>query len=333
MRPQLPLLLALTLAACHGRPPANPPATRTPGTVIAVRDTSRADFFEAEGVANPVEEATLSTRLMATVLAVTVTEGARVSAGQLLVRLDAADLAARRKQATAAIEDATTMHDLAGLTARRMRALYADSAAPRAQLDAAESSLARADAALASAQQAAAEVDAMASYAEIRAPFDGVVTHRFVDPGAFAGPGAPLLTVAATTRLRVSAVIPADLARPLQRGQLITVRLEGQTVNGTVEGVVPSSGNLYTVNAVVDNAGGSYLAGSAAAILVPQTERRVMLVPAAALVHEGDLVGVRRRFAAGDGITWVTTGAAVGTEVEVLSGLAAGDSVIIPGAR
>jgi RND family efflux transporter MFP subunit len=300
------------------------------GEAVAVFDTVGPEYFEATGTAEPVERATLSTRLMATVLTVVPLEGARVHRGDLLVRLDAADLDAKRKQVAASLAEATAMYDLATVTAKRMRALFADSAAPRAQLDAAEAGLARAASGMASARAAAAELDATAAYAEVRAPFDGVVTHRFVDPGAFAAPGAPLVTVEASDRLRISASIPAAMARGLTKGKSIGARIEDAVVTATVEGVVPTGGNLYTVNAIVANGQGKQLAGSSATLLVSTGERHLLLVPTLALVRQGDLVGVRRRMNGGAELTWLRIGREVGERTEVLSGLAAGDSVLVP---
>lgn len=325
------LLMSTTIAACGGskepKAVATPPVT---GQAVAVIDTVRPDYFEATGVADPVERATISTRLMATVIAVVPLEGARVHRGDVLVRLDASDLDAKRKQVAAGVAEATAMHDLATVTASRMSALYADSAAPKAQLDAAMAGLARAKSGLAAAHAAAAELEASAAYAEVRAPFDGIVTHRFVDVGAFAAPGAPLLTVEASDRLRISAVVPAALARGMAKGNRIQARLEGVAAEALIEGVVPSGGNLYMVNAIVANGGGKYLAGSAATLLVATGERHVVLVPTASLVRQGDLVGVRRRMNGTAELTWLRIGGVVGDRTEVLSGLAAGDSVLVP---
>jgi len=146
------------------------------------------------------------------VVAVPVHEGDRVAAGQLLVRLDARDLDAKRAQVEAGLAEASAVYNDATVQTGRIRALYADSAATKAQLDQAETGLARATAAVASARAMAAELAATASYAEVRAPFAGVVTHRFVDPGSFAAPGAPLVTVedAGTLRVTVSAAPDAN---------------------------------------------------------------------------------------------------------------------------
>ena len=190
------LLASLALGAC-GSDAEQTPGEKLPlgGVAVAVTDTTVIDAFEAAGTADPIRAATLSTKLMGTVTAVPVHEGDRVGAGQILVRLDARDLDAKRAQVEAGLAEASAVYSDATVQAGRIRALYADSAATRAQLDQAETGLARATAAVASARAMAAELAATASYAEVRAPFAGVVTHRFVDPGAFAAPGAPLVTV------------------------------------------------------------------------------------------------------------------------------------------
>jgi len=325
------LALSLVVAGCStDHPEANPGDSPVTGPAIAVIDTVRTAYFEASGTAEPFATATLSTRLMATVLAVAPVEGTSVRRGDILVRLDARDLTARQQQVAARIQEATALHDLAIVTANRMRAMYADSAAPRAQLDAAEAGLSRAASGLAAARAGAAELEATAAYATVRAPFDGVVTRRFVDPGAFAAPGAPLLTIEASDRLRITGTIPATLARHLTTGHQIDVRLADSVVHATIEGVVPRGGNLYTVNALLANPDRAFLAGSPATLMVATGTRPVLLVPAAALVRQGDLVGVRRRVADGAELTWLRIGNTTGDLAEVLSGLMVGDSVLMP---
>lgn len=307
--------------------PVDTPA-RT-GITVAVTDTTLPDMFEATGVAAPFESATLSTRIMATVSAVRPLEGSRVKKGDLLVQLDTRDIDAKRTQVTAAVAEATAAAEHAEITARRIRALHADSAAPRAQLDAAETGLARATAGLTAARGAMAELEAAAAYTEVRAPFDGVVVKRFVDPGALAAPGAPLLTVEATDRLRIAAALPAPLARGLARGNRITVRIEGETVDATIEGAVPDAASLYRINAIVPNSNNHFLAGSAATVLIPNGSRDVVLVPTDAIIRQGELTGVHRVSAGRQLLTWIVTGPARGTVTEVLSGLSKGDSVVI----
>jgi RND family efflux transporter MFP subunit len=335
MRPSSFLALSvLVLAACGGT--ASPPvADGTPraGTAVLVTDTMVVDAFEAAGVAAPIRSATLSTKLMATVIEVSVHEGDRVVAGELLVRLDARDLTARREQVEAALAEATAVQGEAEVQAGRIRALYADSAATRAQLDQSETGLARAMAGVATARGMAAELAATASYAEVRAPFAGTVTRRFVDPGSFAAPGSPLVSVEDASRLRVSVSAAPDAVRGLRSGGSIIATIGDSAVRAVVEGMVPSGGNLYTVNALVANPDGRYLSGSAATLALPRGTRRAILVPSGAIGRQGDLTGVQVIAAGQPSLRWVKSGRTAGGMIEILSGLAAGDSVLVAGDR
>jgi RND family efflux transporter MFP subunit len=296
-----------------------------------VQDTLIASTTEASAVAAPYAQATLSTKLMGTVTAVLVREGDRVRAGDPLVRIDARDLESRRQQVQAAMASAEAMHREAELMATRMRALYADSAAPRAQLDAAEAGLSRARAGVDAARAGAGEIDAVANYAVVRAPFSGVVTQRFVDPGAFAAPGAPLVTVQDHSRLRIEATVPPTAARAVSRGSMVAVTVEGINAMARVEGVVPSAGGtLYTVNAIADNRDGTLSSGGSARLALGDGTRQGLLVPAAALRHDGDLTGVTVSSGGAAATRWIRTGRVHGTFVEVLAGLANGDTVWVP---
>lgn len=336
MRKLIPLvgtvLTTFVLGVC-GREVAPTPSERLPlgGTLVAVTDAVIVDAFEASGTAEPVRLATLSTKLMGTVTVVSVHEGDHVAAGQLLVRLDARDLDAKRAQVEAGLAEATAVHREATVQAARIRALYADSAATKAQLDQAETGLARAEAAVATAGGMAAELAATASYAEVRAPFAGIVTRRFVDPGSFAAPGAPLATVEDASTLRVTVNAAPDAVRGLRAGATVGAIIGDTAVRATIEGVVPAGANLYTVNALVPNFGGRFLSGSAATLALPRGTRRAILVPAGAIVREGDLTGVRTATAGQASLRWVKLGRMQGGAVEVLSGLALGDTVLVAG--
>jgi len=258
-------------------------------------------------------------------------EGDRVASGQLLVRLDARDLDAKRAQVEAGLAEASAVHSDATVQVGRIRSLYADSAATRAQLDQAETGLARATAAVASAKAMAAELAATASYAEVRAPFAGVVTHRFVDPGAFAAPGAPLVTVEDAATLRVTVSAAPDAVRGLKAGTTVTAIIGDVTADAKVEGIVPSGSNLYTVNALVPNARGEFLSGSSATLALPRGTRHAILVPNRAVVRQGDLTGVRAVTDGQPTLRWVKLGRTADGMTEVFSGLAAGDTVVVAG--
>ena len=217
--------------------------------------------------------------------------------------------------------------------AGRIRGLYADSAATKAQLDQAETGLARADAAVASARAMAAELAATASYADVRAPFAGIVTRRFVDPGAFAAPGAPLVIGggrqhAAGHRERRARCGARPAARQCPRGHH---RRRDRPRHGR------GGGALRWQPLHRERARSQRATGASRAAAPPRSPCRAE--PGApcscrsdAIVRQGDLTGVRvtvcrvgRRFA-GSG-----SAAVHGAMIEVLSGLAAGDTVLVAG--
>ncbi len=342
MKIQLKLLLAaggvVVLASACAPAASEEPAGRQDrepsGTVHVVEETMIASSIEASGVARPITQATLSTKLMGTITAVLVQEGERVRAGQPLVRIDARDLAAKSAQVEAGIAEAEAVHRDAVTQADRFRALFADGAASRAQLDAAETGLARAAAAVGQARAAAAELGAVSGYSVIRAPFDGVVTQRFVDPGAFAAPGAPLITVQDGSRLRIVVNASPGTLGTLRPGETVAARIEGVAATAVVEGIVPApGGNMYTVNALVENDDARHLPNGTATLSLVQGERAALLVPTAAIHHNGDLAGVYLRGESGTEIRWVRLGAGAAradASVEVISGLRAGERIVVP---
>lgn len=298
---------------------------------VAVVDSQLPNVTEAVGTAAPLLSATLATKLMATVQTVHVHEGDSVRAGQLLVTLDVRDIAARGVQAESNLTGAEAALADAELQVARMRALFADSAAPRVQLDAAEAGLARAQAAVAGARGGVSEAAVIRAYGTLRAPFSGVVTQRLVDPGAFAAPGMPLVALQQSNTLRVTALVPPAIARPLARGQTVALTIEGQPASGTIEGVVATpNGGLYTVNVTVANPDGRYPVGGSATLALAGEMHTVRLIPRAAVLREGDLNGVQVR--AGDALErrWVRLGRTRGELVEVLSGLEPGELVVLP---
>lgn len=329
-------LAVAAVLACVEAPAAESPeaaAVADSAQIIVLRETMIPDDVEVPAITEPVVSAILSTKLMGRVVEVRAREGDVVAAGAVLVRLDDRDLVARREQADAAVLTADAAHNEARLQAQRLRALFADSAAPRAQLDAAESGLVRAEQGVRGARAMAAEVEALADYAEVRAPFGGVVVQRLVDPGAFTAPGMPLLRLDDPSRLRVVAAVPPSTTFDVRRGSQVGVTIEGVPVTGTVEGVVPVPGAaLANVQVMVENASRRFSSGSAATVSIPGAPRKALLIPVAALIRNGDLAGVRVQ--AGGRIVrrWVRLGKERAGAVEVLSGLVAGDSIVVPAA-
>lgn len=188
--------------------PGNNAAVPVHTAVVTTSSLSRTQ--SVAGTVRPVDHAVLSARIMGTVAEAAFSLGQHVPAGTLLVRLDAAEYAARVAQSEAAL--AQLEADFA-----RESALLAQGASTSATVRT-----------LAERQSAAAaallEARSLLGYTRISAPFSGTVTRRFVNPGDFAAPGAALVELEGDTGLRVELEVPATLPFPAI-GTALTVHL------------------------------------------------------------------------------------------------------------
>ncbi|HKB53031.1 MAG TPA: efflux RND transporter periplasmic adaptor subunit, partial [Ramlibacter sp.] len=190
-----------------------------------------------------------------------------------------------------------------------------------------------AGAGLAQAMAAQAQAEAMLSYTRIRAPFDGVVTARNVDPGAQASPGTPLLTVEDTRRLRLDATVDESALQFVKLGAAAPVAMDAlqSTINGKVTQIVPaadaaSRSFVVKIELAADARLHSGMFGRAR---FARGVRQVVMVPRSAVLDHGQLHGV---YLVGDqgtiNLHYVTLGTASGDNVEILSGLSGGERMI-----
>jgi RND family efflux transporter MFP subunit len=335
------LLCALLFAAgCAAEPGDAGAATGTKLTPVSVTTAAvtaerASPPVNLTGVTEPVRRATPAARVMARVLAAGFREGERVRGGQALIRLDTKDLQARRRQAQAALATAATSLEVATLNLSRMSRLHESGTVSKPQMEGAQVAQSQASAAREAARSAIDEIDVNLSYSVSVAPFPGVIVRKLVEVGNMVAPGQPLYVIEDDSRLRVVAPVGTDLAAGLEPGGVLTVRIQGECVQGTIEGIV-SSGDAQApgqrVQLLVDNRGARYRAGTLAAVEVPQGKAVAMgvVVPRAALIERGALTGVyvvaRDRTAA---LRWLVVGEDRGDAVRVISGLHEGDRVIL----
>lgn len=316
----------------------------------------------ANGTLNPVSVISVGTQVSGTVRRLHVDFNAKVKAGQLLLELDDALLAAQARQSAARLHGARSALALANANERRLRELFAQQYVSRQELEQASQARDAAAADLAQAQAQAERDQANLSYTRIRSPVSGVVVDRVVDEGQ---------TVAASFQTPTLIKIARDLSQMQIDSSFAEADIglihEGQAARFTVDafpnqsfrGVVrqirlnpKTEQNVVTYNVVVavDNPGARLLPGMTAYVSITVDERPdALLVPNAALrfrpettddAPSGDRSGVRKRAAAGgtvhvlDGDTLravpVSTGITDQRRTEITEGkLKPGDRVVV----
>lgn len=280
------------------------------------------EYTETTGTVKAKTVSVLAAKLMGTVTAVQVRQGDRVAAGQLLLTIDADDIYRQ-------LEAARFQKELADVTAERYRRLYDESAVARQQLDEVETRRKVADAEYA---RAAANM----AFSRITAPTAGVVTDRKIDPGSMAAPGQHLLTVEDISAFSIETQADERWAERIAVGMPVEVAIEsqGRTVPGKVVERSPSLDSVsHTFYVKVEMADAALKSGLYAKVRFPLGQRKALVAPAESVVAKGQLTGV---YVVDDRNTLhyrlVKPGKTTAAGVEILSGLSAGERIVVKGA-
>ncbi len=269
--------------------------------------------------------------------------GTEVKAGQLLAEIDAPEVADQLRQARADEETASANYALAKTTADRWKDLQSTNSVAQQETDQKVADMQAKAALLASARSNTARIAQLASYTQIRAPFDGVITARNVDAGALIDAGsAPnqgreLFHISAGNRLRVYVQVPQSVSAAVSPGTKAWLALPQSpdhrfpaTVTRTAGAMDPVTRSLR-VELDVDSQGGQILPGAYAEVhIVPEADSTGSDLPASTLMFPAGGASVAIVDQAGKvAIQKIQLGRDFGSHVEVLGGLAANAKVIV----
>lgn len=292
--------------------------------VAPVRVMTLARRIESVGTAKAEQAITVAAQVSGTVIDLNFTAGQRVEAGDLLVEIDSAALAAR-------LDELQALRGEAARKLERARALRARKAVAQAQVDALDAELRALDARI-----AAAEAD-RADYF-IRAPFAGRVGLKRIDPGAVIQPGTAITTLDDTDPILVAFTVPETAMAGLQPGLEVSATSAAypdRTFTGrvrTIDTRVDAAARAITVEAEIANTDDALKPGMFLAVdLTLAIESDAIMIPEAALVREGRSSSV---YAVTDGHARrlsVETAARRPGLVEIASGLDGSETVVIAG--
>jgi multidrug efflux system membrane fusion protein len=307
------------------------------------------ELYETAATVKAKSLSAVASKVMGAVTAVKVKEGDVVTAGQELVTIDDRDLQHKLRAAEAGLKEAgkaleAGQHQtaLAEVTSRRYRQLFAGKAISRQEMDQVETQakvsaaeLERIQAMVARAQAGVAETQVVLGYTRLVAPVSGVITEKKIEVGNMAVPGMPLLLVEDNSAYKLDISVDEGLSGKLAVGMPVEISIEsiGQEAEGSIVEIVPAvdpASRTFLVKTQVQAPG--LRSGLYARVRVPLGKKEVLLAPAQAVVERGELTGVYR--VAADGVVTyglIRTGKRYGDQFEVLSGLRAGDRMLVSG--
>jgi membrane fusion protein (multidrug efflux system) len=306
----------------------------TPGVeVVRVRSLRIQDDAQAVGTLRSRQSVTLRPEVSGRVSRIAFADGAQVRRGQLLVQLDDVLQRAELSQAQAQLS-------IARANLKRNQELVAENFVAQRVLDESQANLQVAEAQVALAQ---ARLQRM----RITAPFNGTVGLRSINLGEYVQEGADLVNLEDTSALTVDFRLPERYQTRIASGQTVQVQLDalpGQSFAARVQAVDPlldANGRSVAVRAVMPpSVGGDLRPGMFARVLtIFSVNDAALVVPEEAIVPQGGKQFVFRLDQEGEGDaaklvsrrTEVQLGVRQGAQVQITSGLAAGDTVVVAG--
>jgi multidrug efflux system membrane fusion protein len=353
------LLLSLLMAGCR----SNKPLQQAPQAVQARRIESQPSISTSgvrfSAVVMPDAQAPLAFRIPGYVVSLKqvrgqdgrmrdIAEGDRVGPGTVLARIRGTEYQDKVHQAAGQAEAYEAAAIKAKLDFDRATRLYESQSITKPDFDAARAQYDSTQAQLRAAKAQTAEAEVSLSDTTLVAPFSGDIVKKSVELGSYVGPGVPTFAIANTNIVKIVVGVPDTTVRSIKVGQPVDVAIDAfptrtfharisrmssaadaTTRNFDVEVAIPNRDHLLKVGMI----GSLQLAGD-----VSEKPASSLLVPLSAIVQAKDgRYGVFVVSGSGAAsvarLQSVEIGSVNGTDITVVSGLAAGDRIITTGAN
>jgi membrane fusion protein (multidrug efflux system) len=294
-----------------------------PVNALLVSSKPIVEYINSAGTLMADEAVELSFESSGRIIELNIREGQKAQKGALIAKINDNELQAQ-------LDKLNVQHKLAEDREMRQRALLRREAISQESYEQSltELQVLKAD---------IAQLEAKIEKSSIRAPFDGIIGLRYTSEGAFVSPGTPVTQMVKITPLKVDFSIPERYAGVVQAGAPVLFRVDGYSKPFTakvyaVEPQVDSKTRTLTVRAIYPNANEELMPGRYVTVeLQIKMFSNAIAIPSEALIPEMNGAKVYLYKGGKAHPVPVSTGIRTESEIQIVSGLAAGDTLITSG--
>ena len=346
------ILTVFTLAACQKQEAATVEAIIPSVKYIEAEPQTFGQTRHFSGQIAASEKVSLSFGISGQVNQLQVEVGGQVVTGQLIAELDQRSYKLKLDSSLSKLQSTRTQLSTANNELDRMKTLFAKKLVSEVEYEQSKALVDNTESQLIVAQNDVNQAKEDLDKTVMRAPFDAVVSQRYVDRLAEVSVNSEIVELSSEQNFQITVLVPASLIRFIQHQQLVTVSLpthKNQTFNAQVNEIAATSdsGNAYAVTAQIVKADASTIrTGMSAQVSFffgNETNASVFLIPISAISTRDAVVSEKNQTEGAipiyviDAVTstaklvWAKSGQSVGNELEIISGLTAGDKVIVAG--
>lgn len=332
------LTLSLTAVSCSSSEEAKAPAADAVSVSLqqATLQTTPASH-RYSGRVKSDNTVRLSTKVSGKIVQLSVEEGDYVSRGETVVRIKDDNLQAQKKQVEAGLSEARASLANTEKNYERIKALFEKESATQKELDDIATSYEMTNAKVQSLEAKLSEIRDLIDYTDLQAPFNGYIVSKMASEGDLAGPGQPLVSVEKESNMKVVVTVPETQISLFNLKDTVSVDIRAagkMNVQGLVSSINPSGNPASRQFSVEINLpdlsnGRGLKSGMFAEVGLLSSGDQKITVPETAIVERGQLTGIYTLNSNSEAVLrWVRLGENNNGTVEILSGLAPGESYV-----
>lgn len=333
------ILLATFTYACGSSEEPQQPVTNEAQTVQmeTAQYSSIAGTQKFSGTMENERTVNMSTKVMGEITELNVDAGDYARKGEVLARIKDDNLQAQKNQVQAQLMQARASLKNTQTNFQRIKALHEKGSATQKEFDDMQTQLQSAEANVNALNAKLQEIEDLLNYTTLVAPFNGNVVSKMASEGDMATPGQPIITFEQDNMLKVNITVPESEIGLFSLNDTVSVDVAAAGYRNA-EGIVANinqSGNRGSRQFAVEVAlpgldkRSGVKSGMYAEVGIRSANDRTLTVPQLAIVERGQLTGLYTLNNESEVVLrWVRLGDKTGDQVEVLSGLSAGEQYI-----